>query len=93
MNINKYCAIFEALGFEIRLRIFKFIILAGNEGVAPKHIIKEFDVDSGTLSFHLKKLENVQLIERKEGAGRPKYCISSSLPSAFTQVFLPELTM
>ena len=25
MNINKYCAIFEALGFEIRLKIFKLI--------------------------------------------------------------------
>ena len=45
MNTNQYSGIFEVLGFEIRLKIFKFIIQAGNEGVAPKHIIKEFDVD------------------------------------------------
>jgi len=65
MNTSQCSSIFEVLGFEIRLKIFKFIIQAGNEGVAPKHIIKEFDVDSGTLSFHLKKLEKVKLIAKK----------------------------
>lgn len=91
MNINNYCSIFEALGFEIRLKIFKFIIQSGNEGVAPKHIIKEFDVDSGTLSFHLKKLEKVKLIAKKAPGKRASYCVSPAMPKAVMQIFLAEL--
>ena len=91
MNTQNYCAIFEALGFETRLKVFQFIIQAGNEGVAPKQIIQEFNVDSGTLSFHLKKLEKVQLITKKEPAKRGRYCVSSSLPKAFIQIFLVEI--
>ena len=92
MNINKYCAIFEALGFEIRLKIFKFIIESGNQGVAPKQIIKEFNVDSGTLCFHLKKLEKVKLIAKKEAGKRASYCVSPTMPKAFMQIFLIEIT-
>jgi predicted transcriptional regulator len=91
MNINTYCAIFEALGFEMRLKIFKFIIQAGNEGVAPKHIIKEFNVDSGTLSFHLKKLEKVKLIAKKAAGKRASYCLSPTTPKAVLQIFAAEL--
>ena len=91
MNTKKYCDIFEALGFEIRLRIFKFIIQSGHEGVAPKNIIKEFDVDSGTLNFHLKKLEKVQLIAKKGTGKRASYCLSPAMPKAFMQIFLIEL--
>ena len=91
MNTMKYCDIFEALGFEIRLKIFKFIIQAGNEGVAPKHIIKEFDVDSGTLSFHLKKLEKEKLIAKKAAGKRTSYYVSPAMPKAFLQIFLIEL--
>jgi len=91
MNINKYSAIFEALGFEVRLKIFKFIVQAGNEGVAPKHIIKEFDVDSGTLNFHLKKLEKVKLIAKKVAGKRASYCVSPAMPKAVLQIFLVEL--
>ena len=91
MNVNKYSAIFEALGFEIRLKIFKFIVQAGKDGVAPKHIIKEFDVDSGTLNFHLKKLEKVELITKKATGKRASYCISPAMPKAVMQVFLIEL--
>ena len=91
MDTNKYCSIFEALGFEIRLKIFKFIIQSGKEGVAPKHIIKEFNVDSGTLHFHLKKLEKVKLISRKESGKKGGYCVSPFIPKPFMQIFLIEL--
>jgi predicted transcriptional regulator len=90
MDINKYRAIFEALGFEIRLKIFMFIFQSGNEGVVPKNIIKKFDVDSGTLSFHLKKLEKVSLIAKKATGKRASYCVSAEMPKAVMQLFLAE---
>jgi predicted transcriptional regulator len=91
MNTSQCSSIFEVLGFEIGLKIFKFIIQAGNEGVAPKHIIKEFDVDSGTLSFHLKRLEKVKLIAKKAAGKRASYCVSPAMPIAVLQIFLIEL--
>ena len=57
----------------------------------PEHIIKEFDVDSGTLSFHLKKLEKVKLIAKKAAGKRTSYCVSPAMPKAFLQIFLIEL--
>jgi DNA-binding transcriptional ArsR family regulator len=65
MTIMKFCSVFEALGCEIRLKVFDFIMQAGEDGVAPKEIVEQFGVDSGTLQFHLKKLMNVNLVSKK----------------------------
>ena len=65
MTIMKFCSVFEALGCEIRLQVFDFIMQAGEDGVAPKEIVEQFGVDSGTLQFHLKKLINVNLVSKK----------------------------
>ena len=65
MTIMKFCTVFEALGCEIRLKVFDFIMQAGEDGVAPKEIVEQFGVDSGTLQFHLKKLINVNLVNKK----------------------------
>ena len=66
MTIMKFCSVFEALGCEIRLKVFDFIMQAGEDGVAPKEIVEQFGVDSGTLQFHLKKLINVNLVSKKK---------------------------
>lgn len=87
MNILNYCAYFEALGFEKRLKVFEFILSSGKEGVAPRDIIKQFGVDSGTLDFHLKKLEKVGLVIKKNEVMRGYYCASPSLPLDFRRLF------
>lgn len=87
MNINLYCAVFEVLGFEPRLRIFDWIIQSGDKGVAPKEIIEKFGFDSGTLSFHLKKLQKVNLIIKARTAGL-RYYASPLMPAALENLFL-----
>ena len=86
MNINSYSAVFEVLGFEPRLRIFDWIIKSGSKGVAPKEIIEKFGFDSGTLSFHLKKLQKVNLIIRAHSVGI-RYYVSPSLPESLERLF------
>jgi predicted transcriptional regulator len=86
MNINSYCAVFEVLGFEPRLKIFDWIIKSGSKGAAPKEIIEKFGFDSGTLSFHLKKLQKVNLIIRAHSAGI-RYYVSPSLPASLKRFF------
>jgi DNA-binding MarR family transcriptional regulator len=77
----KFCTVFEALGCEIRLKVFDFIMQAGEDGVAPKDIVEQFGVDSGTLQFHLKKLINVNLVSKK---------IPEEIGATTAQVIFPQ---
>jgi predicted transcriptional regulator len=86
MTIMKFCTVFEALGCEIRLKVFDFIMQAGEDGVAPKEIVEQFGVDSGTLQFHLKKLINVNLVSKKNTRRNRRYYCASNIPVVFQQL-------
>ncbi|MBU3561744.1 winged helix-turn-helix domain-containing protein [Polynucleobacter hallstattensis] len=86
MTIMKFCSVFEALGCEIRLQVFDFIMQAGEDGVAPKEIVEQFGVDSGTLQFHLKKLINVNLVSKKNTRRNRRYYCASNIPAVFQQL-------
>jgi DNA-binding MarR family transcriptional regulator len=88
MTIMKFCSVFEALGCEIRLKVFDFIMQAGEDGVAPKEIVEQFGVDSGTLQFHLKKLINVNLVNKKNTRRNRRYYCASNIPVIFQQLVL-----
>lgn len=88
MTIMKFCAVFEALGCEIRLKVFDFISQSGEVGVTPKEIVEQFGVDSGTLQFHLKKLINVNLVSKKNTRRNRRYYCESNLPAVFQQLLL-----
>lgn len=88
MTIMKFCTVFEALGCEIILKVFDFIMQAGEDGVAPKEIVEQFGVDSGTLQFHLKKLINVNLVSKKNTRRNRRYYCASNIPAVFQQLVL-----
>ena len=88
MTIMKFCAVFEALGCEIRLKVFDFISQSGEVGVTPKEIVEQFGVDSGTLQFHLKKLINVNLVSKKNTRRNRRYYCESNIPAVFQQLLL-----
>ena len=88
MTIMKFGSVFEALGCEIRLQVFDFIMQAGEDGVAPKEIVEQFGVDSGTLQFHLKKLINVNLVSKKNTRRNRRYYCASNIPAVFQQLVL-----
>ncbi len=54
-----------ALAQEIRLRVFRALVVAGNSGLTPSHLSEQLNVASNTLSFHLKELTYAGLISQE----------------------------
>lgn len=59
----------SALAQANRLRVFRTLVVAGQEGATPSALAKRLKVTSATLSFHLKELANAGLITQ-ERSGR-----------------------
>ncbi len=51
-----------ALAQDVRLRVFRALMVAGNAGLAPGAFAGKLEVASNTLSFHLKALVHGGLI-------------------------------
>jgi DNA-binding transcriptional ArsR family regulator len=59
---------FSAIGTEPRLRIVRLLLTAHPEGMVVGEIGSELDIPSSTLSHHLEKLKNEDLVRvRREG--------------------------
>jgi len=57
-----------ALAQEIRLRVFRCLVVAGPLGLTPGALIEQLEVPAATLSFHLKELTNAGLVsQEREG--------------------------
>jgi ArsR family transcriptional regulator len=51
-----------ALAQQVRLRVFRALVVAGSEGLTPGAIAEQLGVAPNTLSFHLKELTHAGLI-------------------------------
>jgi DNA-binding transcriptional ArsR family regulator len=64
----RYADMFQAMGTEPRLRILRLLLSAHPEGLVVGDILAELDIPSSTLSHHLDKLKNEELVTvRREG--------------------------
>lgn len=54
-----------ALAQEVRLRVFRALVVAGGAGLTPGVLAEQLDVASNTLSFHLKELVHSGLISQE----------------------------
>lgn len=67
-RIAKYADMFSAMGAEPRLRIMQLLLSAHPEGMVVSEIQEELGIPNSTLSHHLDKLRNEELINvRREG--------------------------
>ena len=65
---TRYADMFSAMGTEPRLRILRLLLKAHPEGLVVGEIGSELDIPSSTLSHHLDKLKNEDLVRvRREG--------------------------
>lgn len=68
MEIKQAVDALTALAQESRLRIFRLLVEAGEEGVPAGEIGEELEVPAATLTFHLKGLIHGGMIDsRREG--------------------------
>lgn len=64
----RYADMLSAMGTEPRLRIVRLLLSAHPDGMVVGEIGSELDIPSSTLSHHLEKLRNEDLVRvRREG--------------------------
>lgn len=67
-QITRYADMFSAMGTESRLRIMQLLLSAHPDGLVVGEIGNELEIPSSTLSHHLEKLKNEDLVKvRREG--------------------------
>jgi len=67
-DVARYADMFSAMGAEPRLRIMRLLLSAHPEGMVVGEIGEELDIPNSTLSHHLDKLKNEELISmQREG--------------------------
>lgn len=54
-----------ALAQEVRLRVFRALVVAGADGLTPGILADQLEVAPNTLSFHLKELAHSGLISQE----------------------------
>src|SRR5262245_10366000 len=67
-QVARYADMFTAMGTEARLRIVRLLLSAHPEGLVVGEIQSELGIPNSTLSHHLEKLKNENLVKvRREG--------------------------
>ena len=67
-KVSRYAEMFSAMGAEPRLRILRLLLAAHPGGMVVNEIGEELEIANSTLSHHLDKLKNEDLVEvRREG--------------------------
>jgi len=61
-QVAKYADVFSAMGTEPRLRIMQLLLSAHPEGLVVGEIQAELEIPNSTLSHHLDKLRNEDLV-------------------------------
>src|SRR6202050_857960 len=62
-QVAKYAHMFTAMGTEPRLRIMQLLLSAHPGGLVVGEIQSELDIPNSTLSHHLEKLKNEELVK------------------------------
>jgi DNA-binding transcriptional ArsR family regulator len=62
-QITKYADMFTAMGTEPRLRIMQLLLSAHPDGLVVGEIQSELGIPNSTLSHHLEKLKNEDLVK------------------------------
>ncbi|HZQ20419.1 MAG TPA: metalloregulator ArsR/SmtB family transcription factor [Terriglobales bacterium] len=61
-NVTQFADMFSAMGTEARLRIMQLLLSAHPDGLVVGEIQEELDIPNSTLSHHLDKLRNENLV-------------------------------
>src|SRR5271169_1711139 len=67
-KVVRFADMFSAIGTEPRLRIMRLLLSAHPDGMVVGDVINELGISASTLSHHLDKLKNEDLVKvRREG--------------------------
>lgn len=77
-NIARYADMLSAMGTEPRLRIMRLLLSMHPDGLVVGDIGDELDIPSSTLSHHLEKLKNEDLVTVKREGTFLRYAANSA---------------
>ena len=67
-QVTRFADMFSAMGTESRLRIMQLLLSAHPDGLVVGEIGEELEIPNSTLSHHLDKLKNEELVKvQREG--------------------------
>jgi DNA-binding transcriptional ArsR family regulator len=96
MEKQKALDVLSALAQEARLDVFRLLVGSGPDGLAAGDIADALDVQSATLSFHLKELKNAGIVGcRRNGRSRiytPNFAAMKDLVQFLTENCCREVT-
>ena len=76
-QIPKYADMLSAMGTEPRLRIMRLLLSAHPDGLVVGDIQEELDIPNSTLSHHLEKLKNEDLVRVQRESTFLRYTANS----------------
>jgi ArsR family transcriptional regulator len=76
-EIARYADMFAAMGTEPRLRIIRLLLTAHPDGMVVGDIGSELNIPSSTLSHHLDKLKNEDLVNVRRDGTFLWYCANT----------------
>ena len=85
MEITDAVKCLAALSQESRLRAFRLLVRAGEEGMSAGEIAAELDIPNATLSFHLKELTQSGLISQSRHGRSIIYSLETKMLAQFIE--------
>src|SRR6202035_2728268 len=89
-QIAKYADMLSAMGTEPRLRIMQLLLSAHPDGLVAGDIQSELDIPNSTLSHHLEKLKNEELVNVRRDSTFLRYTANTRALQELLQFLYAE---
>ena len=89
-HVIKYADMFSAMGTEARLRIMQLLLSAHPDGLVVSDIQEELEIPGSTLSHHLDKLRNEDLVSVRRESTFLRYTANTEALQELLQFLYAE---
>jgi len=89
-EVAKYADMFSAMGTEARLRIMQLLLTAHPDGLVVGEIQEELGIPGSTLSHHLDKLRNEDLVRVRRESTFLRYTANTEALQELLQFLYAE---
>jgi ArsR family transcriptional regulator len=89
-QVAKYADMLSAMGTEPRLRIMQLLLSAHPDGLVVGDIKSELDIPNSTLSHHLEKLKNEELVNVRRESTFLRYTANTEALQELLQFLYAE---
>ena len=89
-HVARYADMLSAMGTEPRLRIIRLLLSAHPDGLVVGDIQSELDIPNSTLSHHLEKLKNEELVNVRRESTFLRYTANTDALQELLQFLYAE---